>query len=744
VPSDVHSPTCRPDLASFGFDLYRSAFPAEVRERFQGFVAGREEGQGVRVCICADAHELNEAAWEALCDQLWPAANFLALDPRTPVVRGPRITREVLYAREINYPLRALVVLALPRLVQKIDAQAEKRALETAFAAATLVGRVEVDYLGFDNPTAVNFDALQQRLAAQDPPFDVVHIIGHGLLESGREGEIALVSPTSGKAQIVTASSLANLFRARGVMLVVLQACQSGAEDASAQTSTSLALQLVAAGVPAVLAMRENVDQDLASYFAHRLYSGWVMSGYSFEDALTRARQSVYQEFPDRITGWITPVLYLCPGVPLVLRDQTEGVETGDRLVDAGLPAQTRVGKETELVVVIRPPGGWGLRDMMGANPEDYECSPKDVRTSDRFTVSFPTDRQGRALPGDIQVRVDTRDFQLPDGHEKRVQIRPTGESSIIWFGLIPKTEGRARLYVRILDLSPEPITLAELHLRSQVSIGEAFQTNYEVAGTMARILTEATPSFPAQALTPHEEEPSAQARGKQCIKCGRTELPDSARFCSVCGQELPGSRRADVTVSQHAEAYSVRDVHGHGYVDYVVSTLSDLDAIDDATRQKLKDLYKAQSQSARATTRFHLALGLTQLDLGQYSEAIASLSKAHERAPLDADTLYYLALAHIRGRELRTLTWSEIGIIERLLDAAIRLDASRAHYLYLLALVKYEYYLRNGLTASSPQIEDLLSNADQAEYSRSEIAHLFRHAPVAESPLTQAIRARR
>lgn len=471
------------DIATLGHSLYTQFFVQEVESRFQAYLNRRETEEGVRLCVYTQSNDLGKAAWEILCSQLMPAISFLALDPRTPVVRSPRIGREV-YLREMRTPLRLLVILASPRLVQKIDQSKEKSSIEQALGKAIEQGQIKKpDYLGFDDPTEANFDRLQEYLANQEIQYDVVHIIGHGLLEAGQEGVTAMVQPGDGKQQDVIASSLANLFRLRGVMLVIMQSCQSGAVAPSKLGLTpfsSTAQQLVASGVPAVLAMQETIDQDVATYFINRLYAQWLGAGCPFEDALTQARQCVYQKFPKQIALWAIPVLYICPGVQLLLSETFSPPEKKERQVEAALPQKARVGKETELVVLVRTPAMPGLREILSAQPRDFDAKPEDVRTSSTFEVLFPVDKKtGKALPTSVRIVVETSDFDLTRSEDK-VQVRPQGDSVYCIFYVIPKREGDAKLLVRVLD-SQAQVTLAQLPLKTEVQRGNIFESEYRV-----------------------------------------------------------------------------------------------------------------------------------------------------------------------------------------------------------------------------------------------------------------------
>jgi hypothetical protein len=233
------------------------------------------------------------------------------------------------------------------------------------------------------------------------------------------------------------------------------------------------------------------------------------------------------------------------------------------------------------------------------------------------------------------------------------------------------------------------------------------------------------------------------------CPNCNYDQVRDDSRFCPNCGHPLSGAgaesgpgvrvhqRVGTIEDGGKAVGLSVGQLTG---AVVVVSSLSELETVDKATRRRLRSAYEAQIRSSPEQAGYHLALGLYYLDQGMYAEAVASLSTAHQRAPQDANVLYYLALAHMAGKRPRTLAWSDVKTIESYLGAARRNGPDQAHCLVLWAVLKYDYYLGNGLRVTPPAIEELLAEAEMATWDPTELEHLFRHVPVPPSPLTDYI----
>lgn len=173
------------------------------------------------------------------------------------------------------------------------------------------------------------------------------------------------------------------------------------------------------------------------------------------------------------------------------------------------------------------------------------------------------------------------------------------------------------------------------------------------------------------------------------------------------------------------------------------VTMLRDLDPVDSATKQQLRDLYESRARNSPHKASYHLTLGLYYVDCGMYSFAVSSLLAAHQIAPMDSNILYYLALATLAGRPPRSLTMGEVHTVETYLNTAIKGSGNYAHYFYLWALVKYDYYTANGLHVPPPSIDDLLAQAGRAAFDASEARHLLAHVPVHDNPVVHRIRTR-
>jgi len=146
---------------------------------------------------------------------------------------------------------------------------------------------------------------------------------------------------------------------------------------------------------------------------------------------------------------------------------------------------------------------------------------------------------------------------------------------------------------------------------------------------------------------------------------------------------------------------------------------------------------------SAKPDAASLLKRGVELIGLCAYEEAIAALEQARDAEPSVPEAHYYLALSRLRGKRPMALNYSEAEAITQHLKTACRLDGKQAHFLYLWALVKVDFYIKNGFEDRPPFIEDLLSSADDNKLNQPVIRQLLEHVRAEDSQVTALIRQR-
>lgn len=147
----------------------------------------------------------------------------------------------------------------------------------------------------------------------------IVHFIGHGGTMAPHDESLLLFQQEHGKKAAVTAAQLADqLSGLSSLRLVVLSACRSfdPPEMPGGDPCRSIALELAARKVPAVIGTTSDISIDLATRFSKHLHEG-LANGVGIPEAVREARLALKTESNDAVlerTGlyeWTTPVLYL-------------------------------------------------------------------------------------------------------------------------------------------------------------------------------------------------------------------------------------------------------------------------------------------------------------------------------------------------------------------------------------------------------------------------------------------------
>jgi tetratricopeptide (TPR) repeat protein len=137
------------------------------------------------------------------------------------------------------------------------------------------------------------------------------------------------------------------------------------------------------------------------------------------------------------------------------------------------------------------------------------------------------------------------------------------------------------------------------------------------------------------------------------------------------------------------------------------------------------------------------LRRGVEMISLCAYEQAIAAFRQAIDAEPSASEAYYYLALSQLRGKRPMALSYSEAEAITQHLKTACRLDGQQAHFLYLWALVKLDFYINNGFEDRPPYIEDLLDSAEHNNLNQPVIRQLLEHVGAEDSQVTAHIRRR-
>lgn len=311
-----------------------AAFSSDERVRMAwNLAAALAPRRRIRLRIDDDAPELHALPWEALRDASPAAAD-----------REPAADRDTPFSRLIPWslalppalsdrPVRVLSAVAAPSdldvyRLPPIERAAEISGIADAMALAP-AGLVE--HTALAGPCTLS--ALE---AALERGCHVLHLVAHGVAR--RDGELSLfLEKDDGSVDRVDGSSFAAMLGrlGRDLRLVVLMVCSSAVRSPG-DPRVGLAPRLLAAGVPAVLAMQDLMPVTTGRAFTRALYSELWSAG-EVDRAANRARATL---LTGALRGSAVPVLYSALAGNRLFTSESATTQTAT-ILPAPAPIQT-------------------------------------------------------------------------------------------------------------------------------------------------------------------------------------------------------------------------------------------------------------------------------------------------------------------------------------------------------------------------------------------------------------------
>lgn len=334
----VRATAAAASILTYGEQLFNQIFAD--RRAYARYQTALQQGIATLTFEIAGSPAFHGYHWEALKDPELPQ----------PFALQASFFRRNLAGRPVESTLREsptinlLIVIARPGGAHDVSYRTISRPLVTALRQANLRVHIEILRPG-------TYAALEQHLeAVQDQHgagyYHVIHFDVHGALlpyESYRDvaaasavssltyqprygrGDIPLYtghkaflfleSETLATPDPVEAGELARLLINHQVPIVILNACQSGKQVGDSETS--LASQLMTAGLQMVLAMRYSVTVTAAELMMRRLYER-LFASHDLAAAIRSARLELYNRKERRayfnqsikLEDWLLPVVY--------------------------------------------------------------------------------------------------------------------------------------------------------------------------------------------------------------------------------------------------------------------------------------------------------------------------------------------------------------------------------------------------------------------------------------------------
>ncbi len=316
-------------LIELGQKLYASLFRGTLRDSWlSSQVVAQHRRDILRLRLGLKGADLLRLPWEVMYGLDVPVEQLLQgsinAAPR-PMAAGTRITfsRYQINSRlvEDNFPellphqpIRILMVVSAPTDQAQLKLYREVKQMQQELQAATSSSLVSSPAAAAEMQLTILNQPGREELARalEQGRFQVLHYAGHSDL-SAAGGSLYLVNNRTGLSEIMTGDDLAGLLVNTGIRLAVFNSCRGAhtAADASGSNRT-LAEALVSRGIPAVLAMAEQIPDDVALNLTRWFYHN-LKQGSPIDLSLNRARQGLIATYGSQQFYWALPVLYLHP-----------------------------------------------------------------------------------------------------------------------------------------------------------------------------------------------------------------------------------------------------------------------------------------------------------------------------------------------------------------------------------------------------------------------------------------------
>lgn len=288
-----------------GEALFAALFDGDLGRLWHESV-GAAGGRGPRLVLELDPADprlepLQHLPWELMRDGERRAR--LALD--RGVVRRLAAGVSLPSPYSAGRPLRVLALVASPSDLPPIDLERERGDL------AALRSRFRGVYVKV-LPTARLEDLRQtlQHARLRGRPFRAIHLACHGGFDSASGEGVLYLEGDDGRSIAVSGDQLAEQLRDLDVALVVLNACDTAVpEPTGREPFAGVAAALIAAGIPAVVAMQAPIEDRAALAFGRALYRR-LASGDGIDAAVVEGRIAIVGACGTGSAQWALPVLF--------------------------------------------------------------------------------------------------------------------------------------------------------------------------------------------------------------------------------------------------------------------------------------------------------------------------------------------------------------------------------------------------------------------------------------------------
>lgn len=150
-------------------------------------------------------------------------------------------------------------------------------------------------------------------------------------------------------------------------------------------------------------------------------------------------------------------------------------------------------------------------------------------------------------------------------------------------------------------------------------------------------------------------------------------------------------------------------DVCDYCGAEYFVTSFASLGDLDDAGIRKYIAEYKKTLNKEPKDPETNLSMAHCYITLGHFDRAEEYVENALDLIPSHPDPYFYKALCSVGGKKPSIMSMDEVKEVENWLESAIEIGKQKGLPLVLLGIVRYEYYVKNGLKPPPPGPESLI-----------------------------------
>ena len=409
-------PTNAAQEREFGKLLYETLMQGKIREAFRAArdVAERND-QILRIKLSIDPNisalvEVAAVPWEfAVSDVGVPLSTefsfcrFLARDEPLPKLTVA------------DAKLKVLLAWALPKELaaqHPVNVEAEVAAIQAALKPLEDAGKLTI----IVEPHLTGLK-LQDRIDNDEP--HIIHFVGHGVFEGGI-GSLVLERPNGSRHDMPVNILVSNL-RTSNVRLVVLNACSTG--TVSLNLLQGIAPALLAANIPAVVAMQSALNDEAGVVFAKYFYTN-LAENKPIDLCVSRGRRAILNSTGTR--DWGLATLYMRAPDGILFKGMGESAAASSQPAPSQPPAkQPEATPSSSANVTMGSGNNFSGGNFSFGNVAGGNISQTTTNYGSASSPSVPSNSSG---PNELQHLISKRNISRQNLYELELQEAKFGK----------------------------------------------------------------------------------------------------------------------------------------------------------------------------------------------------------------------------------------------------------------------------------------------------------------------------